>query len=342
MFKKVLVALDFSGPAMELFNSLEDLRRLGCRELLLVHVIRVELGLQDGIHPMQKKFLEKVRSKKEELEQEGFNVTVEVPSGAVVEEIKRLAVEQKADLILIGSIGEGSAVRELMLGSTTADVVRIAPVPVLVEKYFFDFSKEMNKKLADLADRLGTFVKDIVTPNMPSAAREYSQLSGELLYIAEQIKKKPLSRNTTAQRIPIFKDNLASVVLPTDFSPSAEYVFNRVLELAGMLKEVILLNVVDRGETVEEIKNTEIQAGEYLKQWEKKFLENGVKARSMVLVGTPASSHIISTAEKEGASLIALSRRGKGRLANLFIGSTADQVVRRSPCPVLLFGKSGN
>lgn len=283
MFKKVLVALDFSGPAMELFNAMDDLRHLGLKELLLVHVVRVELGEEDGIHPLQKKFLEKVKSKKAELEQEGFVVNVEVPLGAAAEEIKRLAVEQQADLILIGSIGEGSAVRELMLGSTTVDVVRIAPVPVLVEKY----------------------------------------VSAE-----------------TPQRVPIFKESLATVVLPTDFSKSAEFVFKQMLGSAHLFNGVTLLNVVDRGETEAEIKNAEKEAGERLKEWEKKFVENGVKAKSIVVKGTP-SSQIIAVAEKEGATLVALSRRGRGQLANLFIGSTADQVVRRSPCPVLLFGKSG-
>jgi nucleotide-binding universal stress UspA family protein len=340
LFKKVLVALDFSGPSMELFNSLADLRHLGLEELLLVHAVRAELGVQDGIHPLQQKFLGKIRGKKEELAQEELRVNVEVPVGAPAEEIKRLAIEKKMDLILIGSVGESSTARELLLGSTVADVVRIAPVPVLVEKYLPAVSAELNKKLGELADRLGTFVKDVVNPNIPSIAREYSQLSGELLYYAEQIKKNPLSDNATIKRIPIFKDNLASVILPTDFSPSAGYVFNQMLGLAGLLKEVILLNVVDRGKTVEEIKNAETEAGEYLKQWENKFLEKGVKARSIVLIGTPSSSHIISTAEKEGASLIALSRRGRGKIANLFIGSTADQVVRRSSCPVLLFQKS--
>lgn len=283
MFKKVLLAVDFSGPAMELFNSLDDLRLLGLEELLLVHAVRVELGAQDGIHPLQKKFLERLQRKKEELELEGLQVNIEVPIGAAAEEIKRLAAEKEMDLILIGSVGESSTVRELMLGSTVADVVRIATVPVLVERYI-------------------------------SAGQE-------------------------ATRIPVFKEQQASVVLPTDFSTSAEAVFNKMLEISDRLKELILLHVLDSGETAEEIKKIEQDAKARFKQWEEKFMESGVKTRSMVLSGTP-SAQILSTAEREEASLIALSRRGRGQLANLFIGSTADQVVRHSRCPVLLFGKS--
>lgn len=340
MFKKVLMALDFSGPAMELFNSVADLRLLGAEELLLVHVVRVELGRQDGMHPLQRKFLEEVKNKKEELEQQGFKVNVEVPLGAAAEEIKRLAVEQKADLILIGSIGEGSTVRELLLGSTTADVIRIAPVAVLVEKYNYNVITDINKRLSELADRLASFNQDALVSDIPHLAREYSRLSGELLALSERMRNKP--EGAMAQRIPLFKDKLASVLLPTDFSASSEHVMEHLLESAGLLKEVILLNVVDKGETAEEIKKTGAEAVEYLKQWEKKFLAKGVNARSIVLQGTPTSSQVIATAEKEGVSLIALSRRGRGKLANLLIGSTADQVVRRAPCPVLLFDKWGN
>ncbi len=342
MFKKVLIALDFSGPAMELFNSLEDLRLLGARELLLVHVVRVEIGEQDGMHPLQKKFLDQVKDKQRELEKEGFSVSVEVPIGAAAEEIKRLAVEQKVDLILIGSIGEGSAVRELLLGSTTADVIRIAPVAVLVEKYSFDFASDLNKKLSELADRLGAFTQEVLISNISFVSREYAHLSGELLDLSERIKKKPLSAATKIQRIPIFKEGKATVLLPTDFSESSEHVMERIMELGSLLKEAILLNVIDRGETVEEVEKLEAEAEQYLKQWEEKFGAKGIKVRSMVLRGTPTSSRIIATAEREGVSLIALSRRGRGKIANLLIGSTAEQVVRRSPCPVLLFDRWGN
>lgn len=280
MFKKVLIALDFSGPSMELFRSIADLRRLGLEELLLVHAIRVELGAEDGIHPAQKIFLEKVSSKKEELEREGLRVNVEVPFGAPAEEIKRLAVARGMDLILIGSVGEGSIVRELFLGSTVAEVIRIATVPVLVEKYI---------------------------------------AAGEKM-----------------RRVPIFPEKLATVMLPTDFSASAEYVYAKMLELAESIQEVLLAHVLDRGETAAEIKTAENEAVSRLNRWEERFREKGIKARSLLAKGA-ASAQILSLAAQEKATLIALSRRGKGQIAEFFVGSTADQIVRRASCPVLLF-----
>jgi len=280
MFKKVLIALDFSGPSMELFHSITDLRQLGLEELLLVHAIRVELGVEDGIHPVQKKFLEKVSREKERLEREGLLVNVETPIGAPAEEIKRLAAERGMDLILIGSVGEGSIVRELFLGSTVAEVIRIASVPVLVEKY---------------------------------------------IAVGEKMR-----------RVPIFQEKLATVLLPTDFSASAEYVYAKMLELAESIQEVLLAHVLDRGETAAEIKTAENETASRLSGWEERFREKGLKARSLLAKG-PASAQILSLAAQEKATLIALSRRGKGQIAELFVGSTAEQIVRRAGCPVLLF-----
>ncbi|RJX28784.1 MAG: universal stress protein [Dethiobacter sp.] len=282
MFKKVLVALDFSGPAMELFGSVSDLKKLGLEELLLVHTVRVELRVQDGISPLQLKFLEKIKEKKEELEKEGFHVEIEVPVGAPVEEIKRLAEQREMDLILIGSVGESSRVRELFLGSTVADLIRISPVPVLVEKY--------------------------------------------------------VSVGDKARRIPIFREKLATVLLPTDFSNSAEHAYDHILNIADKLQKVILLHVIDKGDTEEKVKEAETEAEARLKEWENKFAQKGIETRSLVIKGPPAQQ-IIFTAEAEGATLIAMSRRGRGRLSGLLIGSTADQVIRRGSRPVLLFGK---
>lgn len=134
MFRKVLVAVDLSGPAMELLNAVTDLQRMGLEELVIAHVIRMESAAM-GLSAKRKDFLDKIDKRKHELEDEGLKVKVLQPVGSAAEEIKNLAVEENVDLILIGSLGEGSLVRKLFLGSTVTDVVRGTKKPVLVEKY---------------------------------------------------------------------------------------------------------------------------------------------------------------------------------------------------------------
>lgn len=58
-------------------------------------------------------------------------ITRRILIGVPGEVVCSLAREEKADLIIIGARGD-SAIRELLLGSTTHRVVQLAPCPVLV------------------------------------------------------------------------------------------------------------------------------------------------------------------------------------------------------------------
>lgn len=134
MFKKVLIAIDLSGPSLELFNAADDLIKLGLEELFIAHVIRREI-IGGGINEYRERFLHKISERKAGLEKEGIKVKVLQPVGKPAEEIVALSAEKNVDLITIGSFGEGGLVRRLFLGSTVADVIRGTKKPVLVEKY---------------------------------------------------------------------------------------------------------------------------------------------------------------------------------------------------------------
>lgn len=53
------------------------------------------------------------------------------------------------------------------------------------------------------------------------------------------------------------------------------------------------------------------------------------------LVQGDPSEMIITTAENWQADLIVLGNDSRGRLAHFLLGSTADSVIRRAPCPVV-------
>ena len=59
-----------------------------------------------------------------------------------------------------------------------------------------------------------------------------------------------------------------------------------------------------------------------------------LKCEPMIVEGDPAET-IMETASQWGADLIVLGSDGRGRLAHFLLGSTADAVIRRAPCPVL-------
>jgi nucleotide-binding universal stress UspA family protein len=59
-----------------------------------------------------------------------------------------------------------------------------------------------------------------------------------------------------------------------------------------------------------------------------------LKVERFLVEGEPAET-IISTAEDWGADVIVMGSDSRGRLAHFLLGSTADSVIRRSPCPVM-------
>ena len=60
-----------------------------------------------------------------------------------------------------------------------------------------------------------------------------------------------------------------------------------------------------------------------------------LRARTIVLRSSTPAQAIVSYARDEGVDLIIVGTHGRGGLANFFLGSVAQHVVRVAPCPVL-------
>jgi nucleotide-binding universal stress UspA family protein len=59
-----------------------------------------------------------------------------------------------------------------------------------------------------------------------------------------------------------------------------------------------------------------------------------LKAERLLVEGDP-SEMIIETAREWRADLVVLGNDSRGRLAHFLLGSTADSVIRRAPCPAV-------
>lgn len=60
----------------------------------------------------------------------------------------------------------------------------------------------------------------------------------------------------------------------------------------------------------------------------------GLDATAEVLTGNPVES-IVNYARDTNADLLVLCTHGRGGLSHMLMGSTAEALVRRAPCPVL-------
>lgn len=143
----------------------------------------------------------------------------------------------------------------------------------------------------------------------------------------------PPGSRTEDEPPPLF----SRVLVPVDFSKPSQDALT-LLKAIPAAGPVILLHVVDRGESEEEIQAAVLAARERLDSIKTDLETRGIAIETRVHVGYPPDE-INATAERENASLILMSPQGEGwtrELKTLFTGSTTTAVVRRAQMPVLI------
>lgn len=128
------------------------------------------------------------------------------------------------------------------------------------------------------------------------------------------------------------------VLFPTDFSQPAEAALS-FLKSLDVVDEVVLLNVVSRGETQEEIDANVSFAKEKMDATVSDLVQAGKNVKALVVIGNPVDE-IKKVAENEDASLIAMSSQGAVAIKKGRIGSTAYDVANSASRPVLILRRS--
>lgn len=284
MFETVLLPTDFSSDSQKVLGYVKDIP--GARKVVLFHVVdatRPSLrGWEHGPRIENAKIL--LEESRQVLERDGrtAHVIVDVIANPVTQGSVPLAILDKAEacnasLIMMGARGKNT-IREILLGSVSAGVIRSARTPVLLMRF-------------------------------------------------------PPGAVATEKRTGLF----SRVLVPVDFSAPSRDVFSLLSEIPAP-EHVILLHVVDRGESEEEIRDAVRDAQEKMAAMEKDPALSGLPVTSLVHVGyTP--DEIEATAEREDVTIILMSPQGEGwtrELRTLFIGSTTNAVVRRASRPVLV------
>ncbi len=133
LLEKVLLCTDFSPPSKKLINCIPELHKSGLKEVVVLYVIDVlsPSALDSALQKRNEERLEKLQQK---LEGMGLKSSIKITSGIPSQEISRVAEEEEASLVLLGSHGKGY-VKSRFLGTTTFDVLRMTETPLLIEKY---------------------------------------------------------------------------------------------------------------------------------------------------------------------------------------------------------------
>jgi nucleotide-binding universal stress UspA family protein len=132
---------------------------------------------------------------------------------------------------------------------------------------------------------------------------------------------------------------IRSILAPTDFSDLAArgvaYAFQLAQELGA---ELAVINVITPDES-NYVSSSEIQEHQRMLNdfIEENFAgaESTVRIRKIVEPGVPAST-VTYWARNEKTDLIVMSSHGRTGLSRVLMGSVTEQVLRKSPCPVLV------
>jgi|SRR5579884_3144854 nucleotide-binding universal stress UspA family protein len=133
--------------------------------------------------------------------------------------------------------------------------------------------------------------------------------------------------------------NIQTILHPTDYSEHSAYAFRIACSLARDYQaKLVLLHVALRSVTIEGEAAIAPRSEEYF-QAEREKLEGisvptEIRVERQVVEGAPAEE-ILSAAQTMKADLIVMGTHGRTGLSRLLMGSVAEQVLRKAPCPVL-------
>ena len=145
MFKRVVVAIDWSEQSEHAVETAKDLGRLSGGEIRVLHVHEVERLPPHGAGPLKRRpwcgrnegeqaAIERVAETCKQMTDAGISATGEVRialSGRVAAEIVEESKTWGADVIVIGSRGRTN-LKGIMLGSTTNKLLHLTSLPVVV------------------------------------------------------------------------------------------------------------------------------------------------------------------------------------------------------------------
>lgn len=156
MFTHSILATDLSGAADQVVANLGGLIPLGAKEITVAHCLSLpppgaantgyELNdaLHDDLHLRAEKRLEALRSR---LEMQGFATTSRILYGKPAPALAELSGEIGAGLLILGSRG-ASLAKNIMLGSSAMDILRLSPIPVFLKRLEVkDFSGQRHYRL---------------------------------------------------------------------------------------------------------------------------------------------------------------------------------------------------
>jgi nucleotide-binding universal stress UspA family protein len=135
------------------------------------------------------------------------------------------------------------------------------------------------------------------------------------------------------------------ILVPIDFSEHADSVLEWAAHLAAEhASRIVLLHAYHLPVEFQQLEgaylppdfwsNVKSEAEQSLRRYAERLRAQGLEVDAEVREGYPATV-IEEEAVRSGADLIVIGTRGLSGLKHLLLGSIAERVVQKAPCPVL-------
>jgi nucleotide-binding universal stress UspA family protein len=134
--------------------------------------------------------------------------------------------------------------------------------------------------------------------------------------------------------------NIRTILHGTDFSSRADCAFRLAFSLAKDYRaRLVVLHVVSLSVVIEGVAAIASRSEEFLAEAREKLdklpaADAEVRFERRLAEGSP-SEEILRIAQEINADLIVLGTHGRSGLARAFMGSVAEDVLRKASCPVL-------
>jgi len=300
--RRILVPIDFSEESMKTLRVAKLLAERWRAQLDLLHVIPPSPStstLYPAMLPIAPSAGRTASADLKRLKDFAFEQSVQplpysctIRVGAAAEKINETARKTNTYLIAIATRGY-TGLKYAFLGSTTAQVMRTAPCPVLV-------------------------------------VREVEYLSAK-----ERARRG---------RTPL---GFKKVLVPLDFSECSRVGLDYALGVAREFRSSLLLfhcvvpptYALGAGHTAlagpKLIASQQEFAQDEMENLYRELDKKSVEIEMLVGLGSPVEQ-INECIRRQGVDLVVTSTHGRTGLKRLFIGSTAEQIVRHAICPVLV------